>query len=202
MPGLVALKTPPHATPFGVPDADYSNGGEHRTPSPLVKRTPLQSPSLSRTSKKVSSEKLIIDDFSLDNRDLGPFLLKLARDTIASGENPNKALDYAIRASKSFERSSGLGMELAMCLHVVAAIYSSLGRFGEAIHELERSIEFPDPSKGSDHAMAKFSGHMQLGDIYSMIGQLHRSIKCYESGLQIQTEALGKSDPRVAETCR
>lgn len=191
MPGLAAVKTPPQTTPFGVSATEYSNGGEHRTPSPLVKRTSMEAP-----------EKLITDDSSLDNPDLGPFLLKIARDTIASGENPNTALDYAIRASKSFERCSGPGLELAMCLHVVAAIYSSLGRFGEAIHQLERSIEFPDLEKGSDHAMAKFSGYMQLGDTYSMIGQLHRSIMCYELGLEIQMEALGKSDPRVAETCR
>ncbi|KAI9073218.1 hypothetical protein K1719_044827 [Acacia pycnantha] len=191
MPGLVAVKTPPQMMPFGVSATGYSNGGEQRPSSPIVKR-----------SLKKSQENLIADDSSVDNPDLGPFLLKLARDAIASGENPNKALDLAIRASKSFERCSGPGLELAMCLHVVAAIYSSLGRFGEAIHELERSIEFPDPGKGSDHAMAKFSGYMQLGDTYSMIGQLQRSIKCYSSGLQIQMEALGKSDPRIAETSR
>ncbi|XP_028767599.1 protein KINESIN LIGHT CHAIN-RELATED 1 isoform X2 [Neltuma alba] len=191
MPGLVAVKTPPHATPFGVSVTEYSNGGGQRPSSPIVKR-----------SLRKSQEKPITDDSSLDNPDVGPYLLKLARDAIASGENPNKALDLAIRASKSFERCSGPGLELAMCLHVVAAIYSSLGRFGEAIHELERSIELPDPGKGSDHAMAKFSGYMQLGDTYSMIGQLQRSIKCYGSGLEIQTEALGKSDPRVGETCR
>lgn len=191
MPGLVAAKTPPHTTPLGVSVIDYSNGGEQRSSSPIVKR-----------SLKKAQEKLITNDSSLDNPDLGPFLLKLARDAIASGENPNKALDLAIRASKSFERCSGPGLELTMCLHVVAAIYSSLGRFGEAIHELERSIEIPDPGKGSDHAMAKFSGYMQLGDTYSMIGQLQRSVKCYSTGLRVQMEALGKSDPRVAETCR
>ncbi|KAF7844018.1 protein KINESIN LIGHT CHAIN-RELATED 1-like [Senna tora] len=193
MPSLVALETPPKTPPFGASVTEYSNGGEHRTPSP--------SPLVKRASRK-TPEKLTADESSLDNPDLGPFLLKLARDTIASGENPNKALDHAIRASKSFERCSGPGLELSMCLHVVAAIYSSLGRFGEAIHELERSIEFADLSKGSDHAMAKFSGYMQLGDTYSMIGQLHRSIKCYVSGLETQMLTLGKSDPRVAETCR
>lgn len=89
-----------------------------------------------------------------------------------------------------------------MSLHVLAAIYSSLGRFEEALPVLERSIEVPALGSEPDQALAKFSGYMQLGDTYSMMGQLDQSIKCYESGLRIQIEALGDSDPRVAETCR
>ena len=209
MPGLVAVKTPTQTPSLGdlftgrhdQIQNEHSHGGEHRTPSSFPKRTPLQSPSIARAVKK-TPEKLIIDESSLDNWDLGPFLLKLARDTIASGENPNKALDYAIRASKSFEQCPGSGLELAMSLHVVGAIYGGLGRFGEAIHILERSIECTDSGSGPDHALAKFAGYMQLGDTYSMIGQLDRSISCYESGLKIQMEAVGKSDPRVAGTCR
>ncbi|TYH43202.1 hypothetical protein ES332_D11G111800v1 [Gossypium tomentosum] len=96
-------------------------------------------------------------------------------------------------------RCSGPGLELAMSLHVLAAIYSSLGRFEEAVPVLERSIEVPLLGNGSDHALAKFSGCMQLEDTYSMMGQLDRSINSYESGLRIQIEALGDSDPR---TCR
>ncbi|KAJ1429470.1 Tetratricopeptide-like helical domain superfamily [Sesbania bispinosa] len=193
MAGLLGVKSQPEIQSFGVflrepPQNETSGGGEHRNPS-LASR---------RTVKKT----LIVDESSLDNPDLGPFLLKMARDTIASGEDPNKALDYAIRASKSFERCSGPGLELATCLHVVAAIYSSLGRLEEAVQVLERSIMLLDIENGLDHAMAKFSGYMQLGDTYSMNGQLDRSISCYESGLNIQMEALGKSDPRVAETCR
>ncbi|XP_019428985.1 PREDICTED: protein KINESIN LIGHT CHAIN-RELATED 2-like isoform X2 [Lupinus angustifolius] len=149
---------------------------------------------------KKTPENLIIDESSLDNPDLGPFLLKLARDTIANGENPNKALDYAIRATKSFERCSGPGLDLANCLHVVAAIYSSLGRFKEAVESLNRSILLLDVDESG--SMVKFSGYMQLGDTYSMIGKLDRSILCYESGLKIQMEVLGNSDPRVAETYR
>lgn len=143
-----------------------------------------------------------MDESSLDNPDLGPFLLKHARDMIASGENPKKALDYAVRASKSFERCSGPGLELAMSLHVVAAIYTRLGQLEEALPVLERSIAVPNIENGSDHALAKFSGYMQLGDTYSMLGQLDQSIACYEAGLRIQLEALGGSDPRVAETFR
>lgn len=164
------------------------------SPSPLVSR--------SKPTKRTPDNKTLTDESSLDNHDLGPFLLKLARDSIAAGDNPNKALDYAIRASKSFERCSGPGLELAMSLHVLAAIYSSSGRFEEAIPVLERSIEILDIGNGPDPALAKFSGCMQLGDTYSMMGLLDQSIKCYESGLRIQIEALGDSDPRVAETCR
>ncbi|KHG12244.1 Kinesin light chain [Gossypium arboreum] len=86
-----------------------------------------------------------------------------------------------------------------MSLHVLAAIYSSLGRFEEAVPVLERSSEVPLLGNESDHALAKFSGCMQLGDTYSMMGQLDRSINSYESGLRIQIEALGDSYSR---TCR
>ncbi|MBA0704362.1 hypothetical protein Golax_016624 [Gossypium laxum] len=191
MPGLFSVKTPPNATPLRVLIAATENGAGR------TRRPPSPSPSVSRTKPtKKTPDKSGIDESSLENPDLGPFLLKLARDTIASGDNPNKALDYAIRASKSFERCSGPGLELAMSLHVLAAIYSSLGRFEEAVPVLERSIDV------TDDALAKFSGCMQLGDTYSMMGRLDRSIRCYESGLRIQIEALGDSDPRVAETCR
>ncbi|KAB2056484.1 hypothetical protein ES319_A11G105400v1 [Gossypium barbadense] len=116
---------------------------------------------------------------------------------------PNAGFDYAIRATKSFERCSGQGLELAMSLHVLAAIYSSLGRFEEAVPVLERSSEVPLLGNESDHALAKFSGCMQLGDTYSMMGQLDRSINSYESGLRIQIEALGDSDSRTcSETVR
>ncbi|XVF22354.1 hypothetical protein REPUB_Repub12eG0165400 [Reevesia pubescens] len=197
MPGLVSVKTPPNATPLRVLVAAAENGGGGS------KRTPSPSPSVSRFKpKQRTPDKTHVDESSLENPDLGPFLLKLARDTVASGDNPNKALDYAIRASKSLEMCSGPGLELAMSLHVLAAIYSSLGRFEEAVPVLERSIEVPDIENGLDHALAKFSGCMQLGDTYSMMGLLDRSIKCYESGLRIQIEALGDSYPRVAETCR
>lgn len=225
MPGLVSVKTPPEAAPLRitVPDENHSQirpGSERseqvnmKTNSPAQRRPPSPSPSTSRAKpspdrssgkKKSPPEKLLMDESSLDNPDLGPFLLKLARDTIASGEGPTKALDYALRASKSFEKCAVEGepsLDLAMSLHVVAAIYCSLGRFEEAIPVLERAIAVPEVPRGADHALAAFSGHMQLGDTHSMLGQLDRSIECYKEGLKIQMEALGDTDPRVAETCR
>lgn len=225
MPGLVSVKTPADTPPLrvAVPDTQPLSNPP-RTP---MKKTPSSTPSRSKPSPGRSSGKkdspsvssaavgVDVDDPSLDNPDLGPFLLKLARDAIASGEGPNKALDYAIRATKSFERccaavappipggsDGGPVLDLAMSLHVLAAIYCSLGRFDEAVPPLERAIQVPDPSRGPDHSLAAFSGHMQLGDTLSMLGQIDRSIACYEEGLKIQIQTLGDTDPRVGETCR
>ncbi|KAF6136183.1 hypothetical protein GIB67_001592 [Kingdonia uniflora] len=225
MPGLVSLKTPLEAPPppplqILVPADTNNNESEIQIPktrSPIPKRIP-QSPSTSTSisrmkpspdrsggsGKKRASEKAKIEELGLENPDLGPFLLKLARDTIASGDSPTKALDYAIRASKSFEMCAvegELSLELVMSLHVVAAIYSSLGRFEEAIPVLERAIEIPEVSRGAEHALAVFSGYMQLGDTHSTLGQLDRSIAAYDAGLKVQMETLGETDPRVAETC-
>lgn len=156
----------------------------------------------SLTSPSPSPQNLEPDKTRLDNPDCGPYLLKLARDTIISGDSPIKALDYAVRAAKSFERFPGLGIELPVSLHVVAAIYCRLGQFEEALPIIERSIEVAEPENGPDHALAKYSGYMQLGDTYSMLGQLDQSISCYEAGLMIQIDAFTDSDPKVAETCR
>jgi len=207
MPGLVSVKTPPE-TALLRSQSQRSEPGSAKPPSPLPKRVPSPSPSRSKFSPRKPPPDPDMNpnsESALDNPDLGPFLLKLARDTIASGEGPTKALDYALRASKSFERCAVDGepsLDLAMSLHVLAAIYCSLGRFDEAVPVLERAIQVPDPPRGADHALAAFSGHMQLGDTYSMLGQVDKSIACYEEGLKIQIETLGESDPRVGETCR
>ncbi|GAA0138832.1 microtubule binding motor protein [Lithospermum erythrorhizon] len=198
MPGIVSVKSPPDAPPLRI-----TVSGE----TPTQRRPSSPSPSTSRIKKptKPSPEKTQLDESALSNPDLGPFLLKLARDTIASGDGPNKALDYALRATCSFEKSvenGEVGLDLVMSLHVVAAIYCSLGRFEEAVEVLERAVKVPEVGKGVDHALAAFSGFMQMGDTCSMLGLLDRSVGCYQEGLRIQMEALGDSDPRVAETCR
>ncbi|KAJ1416499.1 Tetratricopeptide-like helical domain superfamily [Sesbania bispinosa] len=140
----------------------------------------------------------------LDNPDLGPFLLKQARDMISSGENLQKALDLALRALKSFEMCANgkPSLELVMCLHVLATIYCNLGQYDEAIPILERSIDIPVLEDGQDHALAKFAGCMQLGDTYAMMGQIENSILFYTAGLEIQGQVLGETDPRFGETCR
>lgn len=140
----------------------------------------------------------------LENPDLGRFLLKQARDLISSGDNPQKALELALRAAKAFEKCAKgkPSLEEVMCLHVTAAIYCNLGQYNEAIPVLEHSIEIPVIEEGQDHALAKFAGYMQLGDTYSMVGQLENSILCYTTGLGVQKQVLGGTDPRVGETCR
>ncbi|PSS35219.1 Protein KINESIN LIGHT CHAIN-RELATED like [Actinidia chinensis var. chinensis] len=134
----------------------------------------------------------------------GPYLLKQTRELVSSGENPQKALELALRAMKSFENcpNDKLNMELVMCLHVLAALYCSLGQYSKAIPILERSIEIPVIDEGLNQALAKFSGCMQLGDTYAMIGQIENSILLYTAGLEIQREVLGEKDPRFGETCR
>lgn len=141
---------------------------------------------------------------ALERPERAPFLLKQARDLISSGDNPQKALELGLQAMKLFEKlgNGKPSLELVMCLHVIAAIYCSLGQYGDAIPILERSIEIPVIEESQQHALAKFAGHMQLGDTYAMLGQLENSISCYTTGLEVQRQVLGETDPRVGETCR
>uniref|UniRef100_A0A1D1XSN0 Nephrocystin-3 n=2 Tax=Anthurium amnicola TaxID=1678845 RepID=A0A1D1XSN0_9ARAE len=152
---------------------------------------------------KLRSGSKDFSEYGLDNPDLGLFMLKRARDLI-SVDNHRRALDYALRAVKSFEKcvDGKPSFDLVMSLHVLAAIYRSLGQYEQAIPVLEHSIEIPVLEEGQDHALAKFAGYMQLGDTYSMLGQLENSINCYSTGLEIQKWALGATDTRVGETCR
>lgn len=154
--------------------------------------------------KKQRKFPLAGSESALDNPDLGPFLLKQARDLLSSGDNLHKALNLALRATKSFEicANGKPSLDLVMSLHVTAAIHSTLGQYSEAIPVLQRSVEIPSLEDGQDHALAKFAGNMQLGDTFSMLGQLENSISCYTKGMEIQKQVLGEKDPRVGETCR
>ncbi|KAM7509920.1 hypothetical protein LguiB_008795 [Lonicera macranthoides] len=135
---------------------------------------------------------------------LGPYLLKQTRELVSSGENPMKVLELAQRAMKAFEnaKEEKPNLEFVMCLHVVAALYCSLGQYSEAVPLLERSIEIPVIDEGQEHALAKFAGCMQLGDTYAMLDQIENSILLYTAGLEIQSQVLGEKDPRFGETCR
>ncbi|OVA09839.1 Tetratricopeptide repeat-containing domain [Macleaya cordata] len=141
---------------------------------------------------------------SLNDPRLGPRLLKQASDLISSKDDREKALELAILASRSFEicAKGKPSLQLVMSLHAIAAIYCKLGEFSEAILFLKRSIEIPVIEQGQDHALAKFAGHMQLGDTYAMLGQLENSIECYKMGLEVQKQVLGELDPKVGETYR
>lgn len=145
-----------------------------------------------------------LNESALDNPDLGPFLLKQARQLVSAGDNLHKALDFALRAAKSFEicAKGEPSLELVMCLHVTAAIYCNLGQYSEAVPVLEHSIEIPAIEEGQEHALAKFAGQMQLGDTYAMLGMLENSLTSYTTGLEIQRQVLGETDQSVGETCR
>ncbi|XP_073038194.1 protein KINESIN LIGHT CHAIN-RELATED 2-like [Primulina eburnea] len=136
---------------------------------------------------------------------LGPYLLKQARNLVASGDNNfQKALELARRAMKSFEFASNAkpNLDLVMCLHTVAALYCRLGRYTEAIPLLKRSIEIPVVDLGHDHAVAKFAGCMQLGDTYAILDKFENSILLYTAGLDVQRQVLGEKHPQFGETCR
>ncbi|KAL8248706.1 hypothetical protein R6Q59_005574 [Mikania micrantha] len=141
---------------------------------------------------------------TIPNEDLATYLLKKARDLLSSGENPKRAFELAQRALKSFEsiESEKPNLELVMCLHIVAALNCSLGRYSDAIPLLERSIEIPNMDEGQKHSLAKFAGCMQLGDAYAMLGNNENSTLCYAAGLEIQRQVLGETDARFGETCR
>ncbi|KAI3777604.1 hypothetical protein L1987_47404 [Smallanthus sonchifolius] len=153
----------------------------------------VNSGSTSKTkSHKKDTKKPLVGD---KNPDLGPYLLKQARDLLSSGDNPRKALDLALRAAKSFEKSANgsPGLDVVMCMHVT---------YNDAIVLLENSVSILVTEESQDHALAKFAGYMQLGDTYSMLGQLENSLQFYKSGLDLQKKILGETDPRVGETCR
>ncbi|TKW36797.1 hypothetical protein SEVIR_1G006400v4 [Setaria viridis] len=219
MPGLAANdNSPPAAAP-----------PPRRLSSPLPRRAPPSpSPSTSSRAKPRKPAPAAPGpeaDESLDNPDLGPFLLKQARDAMVSGEGGGaaRALEFAERAARALERrGEGAELELAMSLHVAAAIHCGLGRHADAIPVLERAVAVVTPpppaegeaddqqqqqepeadQRGEDWSLAAFSGWMQLGDTHAMLGRMDESIACYGKGLEIQMAALGERDPRVAETCR
>lgn len=202
---------------------ESSNGGD-LSPKKVSRKGKVQSPARSSSKSKSFTKKVYtisslkkqrnlasliskLDESQegiLGNPDLGPFLLKQAREMITMGENPQKTLELAKRALKSFELCADgkPNLDLVMCLHVLAAIYCNLGQYNDAIPVLERSIGIPVLEDGQDHALAKFAGCMQLGDTYAMLGMIENSILCYTAGLEIQKQVLGETDTRVGETCR
>lgn len=190
-------------------------------PTPITKKKSLQDkPPSGKRNSKISNKGYDLKgekfspfgavqqrdgaEVSFDEGYLGPYLLKQTRDMVSSGENPKKVLDVALRALKSFEMSTEgkINLDYVMCLHVVSALYCRMGQYNDAIPLLERSIEIPDMDEGQKHALAKFTGCMQLGDTYAMLGLIENSILCYTAGLEIQEQVLGEKDLRFGETCR
>ncbi|XP_071707667.1 protein KINESIN LIGHT CHAIN-RELATED 2-like [Rutidosis leptorrhynchoides] len=179
-------------------------------PKPNTRSKSFHENNLPLGSPRISSPRISNKDVPQspsakeDPHYLGPYLLKQTRDLLSSGDNPKKALELGIRAMKAFENSrfQKPNLEYVMCLHIVAALYCSLGQYSEAIPILERSIEIPTMGEGHKNSLAKFAGCMQLGDTYAMLGYIENSILCYTAGLGIQRQVLGVTDPRFGETCR
>lgn len=174
-------------------------------PKPDESSTPKSRlPSRKKIASKFNPKKQQKNSPNDDPAYLGTYLLKQARDLLSTGDNPKRAFELAQRALKSFEsiQSEKPNLELVMCLHIVAALNCSSGRYTDAIPLLERSIEIPNMDEGQKHSLAKFAGCMQLGDTYSMLGNIENAILCYTAGLEIQRQVLGETDSRFGETCR
>lgn len=158
----------------------------------------------SKGSRKKEIPTSFIDalDAVGDSPHLGPYLIKLAKSQ-ASGENPVKALEYCIRAVKFYERNSEResSLDLVISLHILATLHCQLGQYEDAVGLLERSLKIPDLGQGEEHALATFSGHMQLGDTLNLGGKQKLSIDSYQRALEVQKLVLGEFDNRVAETC-
>lgn len=179
--------------------------------SPRIPKPKTRSRSFTDNSLPLGSPRVVEKNVTQTSQNgkedphyLGPYLLKQTRELLSSGENPKKALELGIRAMKAFESSryQKPNLEYVMCLHIVAALYCSLGQYSEAIPLLERSIEIPSMGEGHKNSLAKFAGCMQLGDTHAMLGYIENSILCYTAGLGIQRQVLGVTDPRFGETCR
>ncbi|XP_017238441.1 protein KINESIN LIGHT CHAIN-RELATED 2 [Daucus carota subsp. sativus] len=181
----------------GKPQIVSSRRKSLRDGSPPVKNVKTGSPL--GVVKQVNNSKV-----SSEGGYLGPYLLKRTRDLLSLGKDSEKVLALALRAKNAFEACADgkPNLEFVMCLHVVAALYCSMGKHNEAIPLLEHSVEIPIMDEGENHALAKFSGCMQLGDTYAMLGQIENAIVWYTAGLEIQMQVLGENDPRFGETCR
>ncbi|XP_002970481.2 protein KINESIN LIGHT CHAIN-RELATED 1 [Selaginella moellendorffii] len=189
---------------------------KQKSPSKPLTRKSIKSDSPPKEPSKQLEQEAVESDAGLDEQETQQQhhpklvnsnalnLLRLARASHIAGDNPLKAIDYASRAATLFEKEDGevANLELVLCLHIVAAGYCRLGRYDEAIKVLESSLLIPSVDQGSEHALAVFAGHMQLGDTLSLVGKHEMALASYHNALDVQKQVLGDMDPRVAETCR
>lgn len=148
-------------------------------------------------------DAMMIDEAQGSNAHLGPYLIKLTK-LYSMEEDQSKAIDYGIRAVRFYEKQTDNGqpsLEFIASLQILAALYGRLGNFDEAIPLLERSVVIPVTGESEDHALAKFSGHMQLGDSFNLLGKQSAALDSYHRALRVQKAMLGDLDPRVGETC-
>lgn len=148
-------------------------------------------------------DAMMNDESQGSNAHLGPYLIKLTK-LYSLEEDQSKAIEYGIRAVRFYEKQTDNGqpsLEFIASLQILAALYGRLGNFDEAIPLLERSVVIPVTGESEDHALAKFSGHMQLGDSFNLLGKQSAALDSYHRALRVQKAMLGDLDPRVGETC-
>ncbi|XP_024970205.1 protein KINESIN LIGHT CHAIN-RELATED 3-like isoform X2 [Cynara cardunculus var. scolymus] len=82
------------------------------------------------------------------NLDLGPYLLKQARDLMAAGDNSRKALDLALRATKSFEKITNGYMQLGDTYAMLGQLENSLQCYTSGLEVQRKSLGETDPRVG------------------------------------------------------
>ena len=148
-------------------------------------------------------DAMMNDESQGSNALLGPYLIKLTK-LYSMEEDQSKAIEFGIRAVRFYEKQTDNGqpsLEFIASLQLLAALYGRLGNFDDAIPLLERSVVIPVTGESEDHALAKFSGHMQLGDSFNLLGKQSAALDSYHRALRVQKAMLGDMDPRVGETC-
>lgn len=148
-------------------------------------------------------DAILNDEVQGDNVHLGPYLIKLAK-SYAMGDDQTKAIEYGTRAVRFYEKQAENGqpsLDFIVSLHILAALHGRMGHYDDAIPLLERSVLIPVTGESEEHALAKFAGHMQLGDTYNLLGKQGPALDSYHCALVVQKAMLGDLDPRVGETC-
>jgi tetratricopeptide (TPR) repeat protein len=188
-----------------TPDRRPSNACQSDTESEDVATfAPPLTPSRLMPLMPVSAIDAVMNDESQgSNSHLGPYLIKLTK-LYSMGEDQFKAIEYGIRALRFYEKRTDNGqpsIEFIVSLQILAALYGRLGNFDDAIPLLERSVVIPVTGENEDHALAKFCGHMQLGDSFNLLGKQSAALESYHRALRVQKAMLGDMDPRVGESC-
>lgn len=185
-------RRPSNANLSDAESEDVASNAPPLTPSRIMPLMPVS-----------AIDAMMNDESQGSNSHLGPYLIKLTK-LYSMEEDQSKAIEYGIRAVRFYEKQTDNGqpsLEFIASLQILAALYGRLGNFDEAIPLLERSVVIPVTGESEDHALAKFSGHMQLGDSFNLLGKQSAALDSYHRALRVQKAMLGDLDPRVGETC-
>ncbi|KAJ7515232.1 hypothetical protein O6H91_22G006800 [Diphasiastrum complanatum] len=82
-------------------------------------------------------------------------------------------------------------LELVMSLYILATIHCWLGQYEDAIVVLERSLALSNTTSQSEHALASFSGYMQVCDNFALLLVRHESsVDTYHATLSCISKIL------------